>query len=88
VQFVRFEIIQFALFTGGYSINGWQLLAGLRNLFTFLLTTFGICWGESVYLAELLDLLCTLIQRECDPHPATVMKRQMATGKTNKDMKL
>jgi hypothetical protein len=74
------EIIEHALFTGGYSVDCKQVLAGLHNQFTFLLTTFGILWGESVYLAELSDLLCTIVQRERDPHRVTVMILQMATG--------
>jgi hypothetical protein len=40
-------------------------------------------------MAELSDLLHCKIQREhCDPHPVTVMILQMATGKTNQELKL
>ncbi|KAG7352243.1 centromere DNA-binding like protein [Nitzschia inconspicua] len=48
----------------------------------------GILRGESVYMAELSDLLHATVQRTRDPHPVTVMILQMATGKTNKDLKL
>jgi hypothetical protein len=59
------------------------------NRFTFLFTLGGILRGESVYMAKLSDLLHAKIQRpEGDPHPVTVVILQMATGKTNQELKL
>ncbi|KAG7362818.1 centromere DNA-binding like protein [Nitzschia inconspicua] len=80
--------IENALFQMGCISDSRSILSSLRNRFTFLFTTGGILRGESVYMAELSDLLHATVQRTRDPHPVTVMILQMATGKTNKDLKL
>ncbi|KAG7336496.1 centromere DNA-binding like protein [Nitzschia inconspicua] len=80
--------IENALFQMGCVSDSRSILSSLRNRFTFLFTTGGILRGESVYMAELSDLLHATVQRTRDPHPVTVMILQMATGKTNKDLKL
>jgi hypothetical protein len=78
-----------ALFQSGCVTDARSTFSSLRNRFTFLFTVGGILNGESVYMAELSDLLHCKIQREhCDPHPVTVMILQMATGKTNQELKL
>ncbi|KAG7367334.1 centromere DNA-binding like protein [Nitzschia inconspicua] len=80
--------IENALFHMGCVSDSRSILSSLRNRFTFLFTTGGILRGESVYMAELSDLLHATVHRTRDPHPVTVMILQMATGKTNKDLKL
>jgi hypothetical protein len=81
--------IENALFQSGCVTDTRSTFSSLHNQFTFLFTVGGILRGESVYMAKLSDLLQCKIQREyCDPHPVTVMILQMATGKTNQELKL
>jgi hypothetical protein len=82
--------IENALFQSGCRVADTRsTFSSLHNRFPFLFTVGGILRGESVYMAELSDLLHTQIQREDhDPHPVTIMILQMATGKTNQELKL
>jgi hypothetical protein len=64
-----------------------QAMAGLRDRFTFLLTTHGVLRGESLFKAELSDML-HLIHEGRDPTPIGILILQIATGKTNQAGKL
>jgi hypothetical protein len=83
------ERIEEAFFCEGLGANSRQTFASLRNRFVFLMTTQGILRGESVFKAELSDFFGVPMQRDgVDPHPLYVVVCQIATGKTNKDLKL
>lgn len=64
------------------------VLAGLRNRFCFLQTFAGILRGESLFKAELSDLLYFNLDNKCDPSPMQILILQIATGKTNHGQKL
>ena len=67
-----------------------QNFASLRNRFCFLMTVHAILRGESMYKAELSDLYC-IKWRGSDGHyqdDFSVLMMQIATGKTNKELKL
>ena len=59
-----------------------SLYAWLRNRFCFLLSFCGILRCESLFKAELSDLLSIQMQKPKDPHPLFVLILQMATGKS------
>ncbi|KAG7345280.1 centromere DNA-binding like protein [Nitzschia inconspicua] len=65
-----------------------QVFSTLRNRFCFLMITFAILRGESMFKAELSDLYGVQVQTPDDPHPIYVMMMQISTDKTNQDLKL
>ena len=69
--------------------SGWTTIyASLRNRFTFLYTVKGILRGESMYKAELSDSFGIYVNSRREIHPFYLDVMQIATGKTNKDLKL
>ena len=65
------------------------LFASLRDRFVYLYTEKGIVRGKSVFKAKLSDLFGIVVKREnIDPHPFYCDIMTIATGKTNKGMKL
>jgi len=81
--------IEDAFFAEGLSTNARKTFSSLRNRFIFLMTTQGILRGESLFKAELSDFFGVSVFREhLDAHPLYIVVCQIATGKTNKDLKL
>ena len=62
--------------------------SSLRHRFIFLFTVNGLLRGESVFKAELSDLFNLSVKRKDDIHDLSILMLQMATGKTNKGIKL
>jgi hypothetical protein len=62
-------------------------MVGLRDRFTFLTTLHAILRGESLFKAELSDML-HLIHAGREPTPMAIFILQMATGKTNEGERL
>jgi hypothetical protein len=62
-------------------------MVGLRDRFTFLMTTFAILRGESLFKAEFADMLHLIITGR-EPTPMAIFILQMATGKTNEGERL
>lgn len=80
--------IEKALFDSGMYKTPRQAFASLRNRYCFLQTYGGILRAESVFNAELSDLLCCPVQLNTDPHELVVFIMQLAEGKTNDGIKL
>lgn len=53
----------------------------IRNRFCFLFTFNGILRCESLYKAELSDMLCVQTKKNRDPHKLLLLVMQLATGK-------
>jgi hypothetical protein len=62
-------------------------MVGLRDRFTFVTTLHAILRGESLFKAELSDML-HLIHAGREPTPMAIFILQMATGKTNEGGRL
>ena len=75
-------------FVDGMTGTNRQIFAALRNRYTFLHTCCGILRGESVFKAELSDWFGLRHKKASDAHPVFVAVLQIATGKTNKGLKL
>jgi hypothetical protein len=74
--------IEKALWKKGESGGLRMAYAWLRNRFCLLNSLNGILRCESLYKAELSDLLCLQMKKQRDPHPLTLLIMQMATGKS------
>jgi Centromere DNA-binding protein complex CBF3 subunit, domain 2 len=83
------ESIEKSLFEEGLSADMRKTFSSLRNRCIFLMTTHGILRGESVFKSELSDFFGVSVQKEdVDVDPLYIVVCQIATGKTNKDLKL
>ena len=80
--------VEEALFNSGKHRTCRQAFASLRNRYCFLQTYGGILRAESVFNAELSDLLGCPLQLPTDPHQVFVFIMQLAEGKTNDGIKL
>ena len=60
-----------------------QAFSALRNRFVFLFSMKGILWCESLYKAELSDLLHVSNKAPKDVHPFAILIMQIAISKTN-----
>lgn len=79
--------IEEALFKKGQCTSARQAYAWTRHRFVFLFTFRGILRCESMYKAELSDLLHVTRQAPKDPHPLSILIMQIATGKLRKIVK-
>lgn len=80
--------IEEALWNSGRFVSDRIAFASLRNRYCFLQTLCGILRGESVYNAELSDMLGISVKNTTDPHSIFILVMQLAFGKTNKGKKL
>jgi hypothetical protein len=62
-------------------------MVGLRDRFTFLVTLHAILRGESLFKAELADMLHLIVAGR-EPTPMAIFILQMATGKVNEGERL
>jgi hypothetical protein len=79
----RIGEIESTLFERSIWNNARCALGSLRNRFCFLETTMAVLRGESLFKAELSDLLDLKVSPEKEPHPFYITVTQIPEGKTN-----